>query len=236
MADPEITQILDMLKDIQQRQESLAREQRMTYKQVEALLALQNRLTLRAPLPSMRGFAISPDFANIIVDVIEAYPPQHILELGGGVSTLIGGYCLQKQGSGRLISVDHTETFSGKTRENVLKHNLGNMAQVIHAPLRTFELHGEAFEWYDVSVIPTIQTIDLLIIDGPTQWDNPRRHVRYPALPLLHQQLASGALILIDDADREDEQWMVEQWLGEFPVEIVTVFDTEKGAKLLRWR
>jgi len=231
-----LTEIFELLKDIQQQQQSLEREQRMVYKQVEALLTLQNRLRLRAPLPSMRGFAISPDFANIIVDLIETYQPQHIFEVGGGVSTLIGGYCLEKQGSGKLISIDHTDIFSGKTRANVARHKLENIAEVIHTPLKTFELHGEAFEWYDVSMTSHMDAIDLLIIDGPTQWDNPRRRVRYPALPILHERLANRALILIDDADREDEQWMVEAWLKEFPVELVDIFDTEKGAKLLRWR
>ncbi|MBC8099940.1 MAG: class I SAM-dependent methyltransferase, partial [Armatimonadetes bacterium] len=56
---------------------------------------------------------------------------------------------------------------------------------------------------------------------------------RYPALPILFECLRVGALIVVDDADREDEQRMVARWLREYPLRVVDRPETEKGTVVL---
>lgn len=220
--------VLTLLREIRE-------EQRWLYKEVEALLALNQRLPLRKPLPPMRGWVIAPDFGNILATIIEDHRPQHIFELGGGVSTLIAAYSVEKVGRGHITSIDSGEPFCAITRRNLEQHSLTDYATVLHAPLTSVDVNGESFDWYDLSAVPMPPRIDLLVIDGPPQWGNPRPMVRYPALPLLSEHLHSGTLILVDDADRKDEQQAVEKWLAELPVDLLQTFDAEKGAKLLRW-
>lgn len=232
----EMAQVLAKLELILAQQQHILEQQRQLYRQTESLFVLYSQLTFNAPLPVMRGYAISPDFARILMTQIQTQQPKFIVELGGGVSTLISGYMLQKQGSGRVIAVDQSEEFAAYAMQHVRQHQLENVAQVLHAPLKLLFVNGETWQWYDTTRFDEVDAIDLLVVDGPPQYGNPAPMARYPALPLLYAKLAPGAFILVDDADREDEQQMVQRWLSEFDVQLIRDFsyETEKGAKLLQ--
>ena len=58
---------------------------------------------------------------------------------------------------------------------------------------------------------------------------------RYPALPVLADRLAEGAYILLDDTERDDEQEILNRWIHEFSVKIISTPKLEKGAVLLQW-
>jgi predicted O-methyltransferase YrrM len=77
------------------------------YQQLESLISVTSILSLRTPLPPMRGWAISPDFGVLLVAEILRKKPRQVLELGSGVSTLLIAYCLEKIGHGRVVSFDH---------------------------------------------------------------------------------------------------------------------------------
>src|SRR5258708_5646641 len=106
------------------------------YWQVESLFYLFSTLRFRHPLPPMRGWAISPDFANIIISLIREHKPKVILEIGSGVSTLITAYCLEENKEGVLVSLDHEKLFAEKSTANVAKHGLQNIATIHYAPLK----------------------------------------------------------------------------------------------------
>ncbi|MBC8171808.1 MAG: class I SAM-dependent methyltransferase, partial [Anaerolineae bacterium] len=210
--------------------------QQQQYRQVETLFSLFSQLSLNAPLPVMRGYSISPDFATLLLAQIQFKQPRLIVELGSGVSTLISGYALLKQGSGRVISIDQSAEFLDYVAQNLLQHRLEHLVQVLCATLRPVEINGEVWDWYDLKAFDDIENIDFLVIDGPAQFNNMKVQVRYPALPILYDKLAPGAYILLDDANREDEQQIVERWLTEFDIRLIRHYthETEKGAKLLQ--
>ena len=107
---------------------------------VEALFSVFSIIHLRHPLPPMGGWAVSPDFARILVDVILERTPRLVVELGSGVSTLLCAYCLEKNGGGAIVSVEHENEFVRVTAENVRKHRLEQFARVVHVPLRDITL------------------------------------------------------------------------------------------------
>jgi hypothetical protein len=75
-------------------------------------------------------------------------------------------------------------------------------------------LGGRDFSWYQTDVFADLQGIDLLVVDGP-----PARaslEARYPALPTLRDRLSPNAIVVLDDAGREDETQIVERWCAEF--------------------
>lgn len=209
-------------------------KQEQHYRQTEALFSLFAQIPFRAPLPTMRAWAISPDFANLIVAQIRAHQPNTILELGSGISTIISGYCVQTQGFGRVIAVDHDPEFAEISKANVKEHGLEDVVQIYCAPLKPLMLQEREWLWYDTSVFEGIHDIDLLTVDGPPQMYNPTRHVRYPALPYLLPQLSETAHILMDDAEREDEKAIAEAWLRDYPVTLVRKWETERGTLLLK--
>lgn len=220
----------------QEQDERIAdRQQRLAdnlYQQLEALTSITSLLPLRMPLPPMRGWAISPDFGILLINEILRHKPRLVLELGSGVSTLLAGYCLEKTASGKLVSYDHDLKYSKQTRTTMTDHALDHLTEIIHAPLTKLALDRGEWDWYDTARMGQDSKIDLLVIDGPP--GQIQKISRYPALPVLHEQLADNAVILLDDAARTDESSIVDMWTQEFPEFEYEYRSAEKGASVLR--
>lgn len=229
--------ILEQITQLLQKQEASALSAQQAsgenlYQQLEALISITSILPLRSPLPPMRGWAISPDFGVLLLAEILKNKPQQVLELGSGVSTLLIAYCLEKTGHGRVVSFDHDLNYCEKSRDRVREHQLGNIAEVVHAPLKEVQLNQGNWNWYDTARIDPDFKIDLLVIDGPP--GQIQDISRYPALPLLHEYFSDDITILLDDAGRTDEQTIVNMWIREFPGFVHEYVSAEKGAVVLR--
>jgi predicted O-methyltransferase YrrM len=203
---------------------------------VEALFSIFSIIHLRYPLPPMGRWAISPDFARILVDVILERTPRLVVELGSGVSTLLCAYCLEKNGSGSIVSVEHEDAFARATAENIRKHCLDQFARVVHAPLRDIKRRNRIYRWYDKSFLRheiASQKVDVLIVDGPPAKTGDE--ARYPAIPLLFDRLADQAIVLVDDAGRPEERATVRRWVRKFPMlNLEYLRWTEKGTAILK--
>jgi len=229
------------------------------YQQIEALFSLIPLLKLRYPLPSMRDWAASPDFLTLIVSLILERQPKLVVEASSGVSTLVTAYGLEKIGlekigvekidlgsiasanlsadSAQVISLEHEAEYVARNRIQVIQHGLQATAKIIHAPLAPVSIHQQDWLWYDLNELKQLVQnnnlkIDFLIIDGPPQ--STQKLARYPALPLLFDWLSNDAIVLLDDADREDEQQIVQQWQQEFSNIDIEWISTEKGACILQ--
>jgi hypothetical protein len=55
------------------------------------------------------------------------------------------------------------------------------------------------------------------LVDGPPGYGEGMAASRYPALPALRGKLAPGALVVLDDAEREPEQRILAQWRDAVP-------------------
>ncbi len=218
--------------EIYRRVERYLRRQNRSYRQIESLFSLFSSLDIRHPLPPMRGWAISPDFASLIVSLIWSHRPRTVLEAGSGVSTLVTAYSLRTLGTGIVVSLDHEERFARATAENLKRHGLDDVARVVHAPLKETAIGGKTWLWYDTGRLEEIGSIDLMIVDGP-----PTRLQdlsRYPALPVLFRLLSDDAVVVLDDGRQKDTRRLVKMWLREFGCFESEVIDTEKGSIVLR--
>lgn len=202
------------------------------FAQIESLMSLYNGLDITAPLPPSRGWAVSPDFAAILASLIQEHRPGLVVEAGSGLSTLISAYVLRKNGGGQVISLDHNEVYAAATTRNVAAHGLEDLARVIFAPLIRTSIHEKDWLWYDTKALQNVQSIDILVVDGPPA--STQRLARYPALPILAPFLSDNAIIVIDDAFRPDERQMVARWLEEFDGFTARDVDTEKGTVILQ--
>jgi len=209
------------------------------YRQTEALLSLHALIDIRYPLPPLRLWVISPDFAALLATYIRQHQPKTIVELGSGASTVIGGYALEQTPGGHIYSIEHLREFVDSSQRTLQKHGLSDAATIIHAPLTPYHIADETPEdgqderrWYDTTQFGHITEIDLLVVDGPPE--DTYELARYPAMRFFYDRLNDGALIIIDDAMREHDYTMINRWLDEFDLEVVEHLANEKGAAILR--
>lgn len=195
------------------------------FTQTQALLALERKLGLAEALPPLRGWAGSPDFLLVVANEVHERKPLTTLECSSGASTVVIARCLQQIGQGHVFSLEHDPVFAEKTRRLLSKHELGDWATVLDAPLET---RLTKTPWYSDDALPSdLPPIDLLVIDGPPQ--AVAHLARYPAVPRLMPRLSSAGVIIIDDANRDDEVETVKRWKAEFPQLRTFDYHCEKG-------
>lgn len=202
------------------------------FRQAEALQSLHQLIDVRHAMPPSRGWAASPDLLLTYVEEILESKPATIVECGSGLSTVWAAYAVQRNGgNGRVVALDHDAEFAEKTRANLAEHGLTEFAEVRHAPLVPVELAESTWQWYDPAALKDVHDIDVVLVDGPPKPTG--EHARYPAIPVLRDLLAPGAVVLIDDAARPDEQAILERWQNEWPELAVEQLPHEKGAARL---
>ena len=202
--------------------------------QVQAIHSIYSFITPRFPLPSMSRWTAYPDLAKTIVHECMMNKPGLVVELGSGISTLITAYALEQHGEvgAQVISLDHNEEYTQKTKNLIKSNKLESNAQVIYSPLEPRQIGDKIYNWYSLEGLTTKINIDLLIVDGPPVKTN--QLARYPALPSLISRLSKDCVIILDDAARKSEQQTVSQWMHEFPGFKHEYIGNKKGLSILR--
>jgi predicted O-methyltransferase YrrM len=200
------------------------------YRQLESLQALDTLLKLPAPLPPLREWAGSPDFLLELGRETISRQPMTIVECSSGASTVVAARCCQLNGKGHVFSLENATEFADKTRRLLHDAGLDDWATVIHAPLEPISISGDTYPWYSLAGLPKLP-IDILIVDGPPGFL--RNQARYPAGALLIPRLSEGGIVMLDDANRDDERRIIARWKSEFPELDVETRSAEKGLALL---
>jgi hypothetical protein len=199
--------------------------------QVQALLELRARLPTRRALPAMREFAIAPDFAVLLTELIAAEQPRLVVETGSGVSTLVIGYALEKLGRGRVVALEHDPVYAAKTRAEIERHGLAAFASVVDAPLEPLAIDGASHRWHAVRALDGLDPIDLVVDDGPPRYLG--RMLRYASLPTFAPRLSSHAVFVLD-VIADEERAILAQWKRLFPAFDQQFVPSKKGAVILR--
>lgn len=202
-----------------------------SFKQIEALLNLRAELGPEQVLPPMRGWAISPDFAVLIVKQMTECSAELILECGSGVSSVLIGAMLRKKGKGRLWSLEHDSEWARHSIKEIRDNGLSDYVTIVHAPLKTYRVEGREWEWYDVSALGECEKFDFVVVDGPPDPEEDMK--RYPVLSVLRDRMTKDAVILLDDANRTGERKCLSRWAEEWPEMKWQLIATEKGAAVV---
>ena len=223
------------VEDVRKTIKAIRREQDASYRQIESHVSLMTSLGLRAPLPAMRQtWAIAPDSAAFLIQVILEHDVRTVLEVGSGLSTVLVAKALELTEGTSFVSLEQDPKYLAKTLALLRSEGLEPQVDLVEAPLQETLIGESVWQWYDQSKLTELSRIDLLIVDGPPSRTS--ELARYPALPLLASKLNDGALIFLDDARRKDEAAILDRWVDEFPVVALDVPKLEKGVGLLQWK
>jgi predicted O-methyltransferase YrrM len=198
---------------------ALHRDTRQGFVQVTAdAWSIQNLLQIvdiDGVFPPPGGWALTPSTLIELVSLVQSgSPDMFVLECGSGTSTIWLAHCQRiKGGKGRVVSLEHDQTFADATRAYLQRLGLDEWAEVRHAPLTEIEVEGVRQDWYDPKALIDIPDIDLLVVDGPP-WRTAEA-ARYPAFPILAPSLATGAIVALDDVTRDPEREIALRWESE---------------------
>ena len=188
------------------------REQHDTH----ALQALQPLARSFAP---WNAYAMRPAGLLAVLNDIVANRRTHVVECGGGVSTLFIARLLAERG-GRLQTIEDDPRWAEMLAHELEREGLSEHGSVICAPLEPAASPWPCDEgrWYSSSSLDAAITepIDVLIVDGPSAYTESTRHARYPALPYFRRLLAPDCAVFLDDVSRRGERDVLARWEQEF--------------------
>jgi predicted O-methyltransferase YrrM len=197
------------------------------FAQHECLEQLYRLIQPIVPFPTTRSYRGSPDLLLEIYQRILRDKPQVVVEASSGLSTVIAAYALRRNGSGRVVSLEHEAQFAEDTRRMLREHGLEALAEVHHAPIVGHRIGDADWKWYDLKAVALPSPIDLIVVDGPPS--SLQKKARYPALPLLIDRLRVGGTLLLDDADRGGERRAARDWQAQHPNVRVEHLPFDKG-------
>lgn len=213
-----------------ERMERRLESPKTLWAQFESMTKLYRLLDGKADLPSLRNWAVSPDFLLHLVRHIQQHEPKLIVECGSGSSTIATALALRTFGiNGHIYSIENYEPSVAAVRNQLRRHDLERYVTILVVPLveKRYEGVPGVFEWYDLRSAAIPDDVDLLVVDGPIAVY--KTDARYPAGPELLHKLSRPAYVFIDDAARPGEQAMVERWRGLYPDLKVRKLPAEKG-------
>jgi hypothetical protein len=82
-----------------------------------------------------------------------------------------------------------------------------------------------------------LKNIDFLVVDGPPR--KLQEKSRFPALPMLFENLSKESIIILDDSNRDNEKEVIESWIKfldskDVTYSIILHSEFDKGAAILQ--
>lgn len=187
-----------------------------------------DRLLATGPPLEFTPWSVEPAALESVLGWVAA-GRESVLECGSGLTTLLIARLLRERGSGRVIALEHLPGVAEKVRAAIDAEGLGEQATVTDAPLGPHPLAEPGCAWYAQAAVEQLpRELDLLFVDGPPAGEAGLERSRYPALPALASHLAPGALVVLDDADRPGEAWVLDRWEHERAIS----FDRRPGERI----
>lgn len=154
------------------------------------------------------GWSAQGEYIQACVrSALEADGP--VLECGSGLTTILLGIIAEKTGN-RVMTLENDVEWGERVRSALEEFGLSSV-EVATAPLKDYG----GYSWYERPADPGHGRFSLVICDGPPG-DTPGG--RYGLMPVMGALLGKGAVILLDDAGRDQEQEIVRRWAAEYGV------------------
>ena len=149
------------------------------------------------------GGAASHGLLYLLLRTMREFEVGSVLELGAGQSTLLFHAARTRlRRDMDVTTVEHDAEWAARVRSQV-SH------PVVHAPLVRVSSDGKDIRYYSGGFVPADKRFNLVVIDGPPAHAAEQRFARIGALTLLPAILATDFMLVVDDAEREGEDYLV---------------------------
>jgi len=161
------------------------------------------------------SWAIADDLQSFITERFAKHRYTDVVEFGSGLSTKL--FADLKPAWGIVTAYEQSPEYAAQTRELV-----GGVpgVTVVEAPI----VDG----WYGSVRMPDI--IDFVLVDGPGPCEN---RTREPAMDAVYGSLVPGAMIVVDDANREEARVAMSHWVMKYKDLYVRHLNHERGTYVL---
>lgn len=134
-----------------------------------------------------------------------------ILECGSGLSTIVLAFYAARRGVPVFV-LEHEGQWVATVEQSLRRARAaGTRGEQVRTHYATLRDQGD-HDWY--SVPPDLpEGISVVVCDGPPQGT---RGGRYGLLPAVWDRLSEDCVILLDDAERPDEQRVLRSWNEKF--------------------
>lgn len=163
-------------------------------------------------------FSLSFQTIQHIANDIIINKPKFIIEFGSGISTIILDNIISKN----RLDVTFFSIDDNKEWQELISSEIKNV-ELVHFQISSrndfsFNKNGK---WYEIPKDHKLldYKFDLAIVDGPS--GKICNYSRYGALNFLKSRLSSNGIIFLDDTDREEDLFLLNEFSKEFKFSIV---------------
>lgn len=131
-----------------------------------------------------------------------------VLEFGTGISTILIARLFRLNNiPGKIITIDESSEWQEIVKGILHKEELTNYVHFVHAPTEISTTLNQSYEYTASLVFEGIKKteFDLVLVDGPSAWQNATVMSRASNKKFITNNLADAYTIFIDNADRPGE-------------------------------
>lgn len=152
-----------------------------------------------------RSWSGQPEYLAGCIDQVRKCDGP-ILECGSGLSTILLGAVAQRRGL-PYVALENNPMWSRRVASHLTKFHITGV-KLCTAELKDY---GD-FSWYDPPLHELPDRFSLIVCDGPPATT---KGGRSGLLPVMRSRIVPPCVILLDDAVREQERALAQQWASE---------------------
>ena len=180
---------------------------------------------------TLGGWSLDAQTIVLLWEILHREKPRLVVECGAGISTLVLARYAALASSERdpccIVSLEQDFETAQSIRLRLSSVSLNRFVQVVHSPLDSNGNYSLRNFEEALARLPR-RSIDFLMIDGPAGVTG----CRLATLPMLLGHCRDGARWFLDDAFRDGEMRILNQWSSLAGIEVEGIYPIGKGLGL----
>lgn len=184
-------------------------------------LQLLNRVLNEGRFIPMTSMSLRPYVLAFLLNEMVINKRKSVIEFGAGISTiLLARMAKMLSISPKIVSIEQDPEWCQVIDGMLKEEGLEDKVTLLHIPVEEKKNLGVLNHWYQEDILRQslkgYGKFDMVIIDGPTAYNDQLELSRFHAIPFLQGMFNDNHVIFLDDANRKGEKKVMELWKKEF--------------------